>query len=124
MNMNKKTRKAARRQRKRRVRLKISGTPEKPRLTVFRSNRNIYAQVVDDEQGSTLIAACSLKAAAEEVPEDVTCKCAIAYGVGRQLAAAAQEKGIARVVFDRNGYIFHGRVAALARGVREGGIEF
>jgi large subunit ribosomal protein L18 len=118
--------------RKRRVRKRISGSPERPRLTVFRSNRNIYAQIVVDsaaETGScqasqTLVAASSLKLTPHEVPEGVAGKRAVAYQVGRDLAARALEKGIAKVVFDRHGYLYHGRVAALAQGVREGGIEF
>ena len=110
--------------RKRRVRKSISGTQERPRLSVFRSDRNIYAQIVNDEVGRTLTSVSSLKLQASEVPEGVSGKCAVAYQVGRTLAAQAKEQGIAKIVFDRNGYLYHGRIAALARGVRDGGIEF
>lgn len=119
-----KKRQAARLKRKRRVRKKVSGSPARPRLSVFRSHRNIYAQVVDDEGGRTLVAACSLKLGEHPIPEGIAAKCAVAYRVGRQLAEVAREAGIGRVVFDRSGYLYHGRVAALARGVRDGGIEF
>jgi large subunit ribosomal protein L18 len=118
--------------RKRRVRKKVVGLPERPRLTVFRSHRYIYAQIIDDmgttgpqRQGScTLLAASSRKIGAREVPEGLSGKCAVAYCVGRELAERAKEKGIEKVVFDRSGYLYHGRVAALARGCREGGIAF
>ncbi len=120
-----KKRREGRLRRKARVRRKVNGTAERPRLSVFRSHRAIYAQVVDDTKGATLLAACSLKLPeGETVPEGVAGKCATAYRVGRQLAALAREKGIERVVFDRSGYLYHGRVAALARGVRDGGIQF
>ncbi len=117
-------RRAARLKRKRRVRKKIAGTAERPRLSVFRSHRNIYAQVVDDEAGRTLAAACSLKPGEVALPEDVSGKCAVAYRVGRSLAETIRAKGIGTIVFDRSGYLYHGRIAALARGVRDGGIEF
>ena len=113
----------ARRRRKFRVRKKLQGTAERPRITVYRSHKNIYAQVVDDEQGRTLLAHDGRKAAAVDVPEGVTGKCAAAYIVGRGLAELAKAKGINAMVFDRNGYLYHGRVAALARGLRDGGIE-
>ena len=122
-----KTRRSARLKRKRRIGKKISGTIERPRLTVFRSNRHIYAQIVDDDQGRTLIQCDSKKAGQDEVPEvpeGIDCKCAIAYRVGKAIAGIAREKGVATIVFDRNGYLYHGRVAALARGARDGGLEF
>ena len=96
--------KAQRIKRHKRVRAKVSGTPERPRLNVFRSEKNIYAQIIDDVAGNTLVAASSLDKAIE--------------GNG------AKAKGIDTVVFDRGGYLYHGRVAELAEGAREGGLEF
>ena len=103
-----------------RVRGKISGTPERPRLNVFRSNANIYAQIIDDVNGVTLASAHTL----ETEFEGLTGNCEGAKKVGAVLAERAKAKGISEVVFDRGGYIFHGRVAALAEGAREGGLEF
>ena len=103
-----------------RVRGKISGTPERPRLNVFRSNANIYAQIIDDVNGVTLVAANTL----EKEFEGATGNCEAAKKVGTVLAERAKAKGIEEVVFDRGGYIFHGRVAALAEGAREGGLQF
>ena len=103
-----------------RVRGKISGTPERPRLNVFRSNTNIYAQIIDDVNGVTLASANTL----EKEFEGSTGNCEAAKKVGAVLAERAKAKGISEVVFDRGGYIFHGRVAALAEGAREGGLEF
>ncbi len=114
----------ARRKRKVRVRKRVVGTPERPRLTVFRSHRAIYAQVIDDRAGRTLAAADSWRTDSAEVPEGLAGKRAIAYQVGRQIAERAKAQGITRVVFDRNGYLYHGRVEALARGARDGGLEF
>ena len=120
----KQKRKAAWRRRKRRVRKGVAGTAGRPRLTVFRSHKNIYAQIVNDDEGRTLVAASSLKDSGGETPEELAGKCALAYQVGRQLGERAKEQGIEQVVFDRNGFLYHGRVAALARGVREVGIKF
>ena len=103
-----------------RVRGKISGTPECPRLNVFRSNANIYAQLIDDVNGVTLASANTL----EKEFEGATGNCEAAKKVGTVLAERAKAKGIEKVVFDRSGYIYHGRVAALAEGAREGGLEF
>ena len=103
-----------------RVRGKISGTPERPRLSVFRSNANIYAQVIDDVNGVTLAAASTL----EKDFEGATGNKEAARKVGAMVAERAKAKGITAVVFDRSGYIFHGRVAELAEGAREGGLEF
>ena len=103
-----------------RVRGKISGTPERPRLNVFRSNANIYAQIIDDVNGVTLVSASTL----EKDFEGATGNCEAAKKVGAVLAERAKAKGINVVVFDRGGYIFHGRVAALAEGAREGGLDF
>ena len=107
---------------KRSIRAKINGTTERPRLTVYRSNSNIYAQLVDDLQGQTLLASTSLSKAAEG--EDKTNKIDNAKRIGKQLAEKALAAGISKVVFDRNGYLFHGRVKALAEGAREGGLQF
>ena len=103
-----------------RVRGKISGTPECPRLNVFRSNANIYAQIIDDVNGVTLVSANTL----EKDFEGATGNCEAAKKVGAVLAERAKAKGIEEVVFDRGGYIFHGRVAALAEGAREAGLKF
>ena len=100
---------AQRMKRHKRVRAKISGTPEMPRLNVFRSEANIYAQIIDDVSGVTLVSASSLDKAVE--------------GYGGNVAAA-KAKGIETVVFDRGGYLYHGRVKALAEGAREGGLQF
>ena len=103
-----------------RVRGKISGTPECPRLNVFRSNANIYAQIIDDVNGVTLVAASTL----EKGFEGATGNAEAAKKVGAVLAERAKEKGIEKVVFDRGGYVYHGRVAALAEGAREAGLKF
>ena len=103
-----------------RVRGKVSGTPERPRLNVFRSNANIYAQIIDDVNGVTLVAANNL----EKDFEGATGNAEAAKKVGQLIAERAKAKGIEEVVFDRGGYIFHGRVAALAEGAREGGLNF
>lgn len=124
MSDSSKTRRSAWLKRKRRVAKKISGTAQRPRLTVFRSHRHIYAQIVDDDQRHTLFCCDSNHAGQDEVPEGLDCKCAAAYRVGKTIAGIAQEKGVATIVFDRNGYLYHGRVAALARGARDGGLEF
>ena len=103
-----------------RVRGKISGTPERPRLNVFRSNANIYAQIIDDVNGVTLAFANTL----EKEFEGATGNIEAAKKVGQMVAERAKAKGIEKVVFDRNGYIYHGRVAAVAEGAREAGLEF
>src|SRR6266545_1396473 len=109
---------AGRARRKLRIRKKISGTSERPRLTVFRSNKQIYAAVVDDVSGNTLVTVGSKKQAAEGNKSER------ASQVGEAVAQACIGKGIKTVVFDRNGYIYHGRVKALAEGARKGGLEF
>ena len=103
-----------------RVRGKISGTPEMPRLNVFRSEANIYAQVIDDVNGVTLASASSLDKAIEGYGGNI----AAATAVGKLVAERALAKGIENVVFDRGGYLYHGRVQALAEGAREGGLKF
>ena len=111
---------AQRLKRHKRVRAKISGTPEMPRLNVFRSEANIYAQVIDDVNGVTLASASSLDKAIEGYGGNV----AAATAVGKLVAAGAKAEGIENVVFDRGGYLYHGRVKALAEGAREGGLNF
>jgi large subunit ribosomal protein L18 len=113
------TTRQARERRHRRVRGKVSGTAERPRLAVFRSNRGIFAQLVDDTSGRTLAAASWLGLKGLEGT-----KTEQAAEVGRALAAAARQAGIERCVFDRGGYLYHGRVKALAEGAREGGLQF
>ena len=103
-----------------RVRGKISGTPERPRLNVFRSNANIYAQIIDDVNGVTLVSANTL----EKEFEGTCGNCEAAKKIGLVVAERAKAKGIEEVVFDRGGYIYHGRVQALADGAREGGLKF
>ena len=116
-------RRQARARRKISIRKRLNGTADRPRVAIFRSHKNIYAQVVDDDEGKTLFANDGVKAAAAEVPEGVTGKCAKAYNVGRAIAEEAKEKGIESMVFDRSGYLYHGRVAALAKGLRDGGVK-
>jgi len=114
----------ARERRHRRVRRKIAGTAERPRLSVFRSLNHIYAQLVDDLAGRTIMTVSSLDKGL--VPDVKTAKGKVAAGkiVGKALAAKAKEKGIDRVCFDRGGYLYHGRVKAVADGAREGGLTF
>ena len=111
---------AQRLKRHKRVRAKISGTPEMPRLNVFRSEANIYAQVIDDVNGVTLASASSMDKAIEGYGGNITA----ATAVGKLVAERAKAKGIETVVFDRGGYLYHGRVKALAEGAREGGLKF
>ena len=103
-----------------RVRAKISGTAERPRLCVYRSNANISAQIIDDTQGVTLVSASTLEASFEGIGSNKEA----AKKVGIAIAQRAIEKGISEVVFDRGGYIYHGRVSELAAGAREGGLKF
>ena len=109
----------ARARRKRRIRGRISGTTERPRVSVFRSNKAIYAQLVDDVAAATIVAARSA-----EIDTAGLKKADVAKKVGELLAQRAKDKGIERVVFDRSGYLYHGRVKALAEGAREGGLVF
>lgn len=101
-----------------RIRKTVKGTSERPRLCVFRSNKHIYAQIINDEQGQTLVASSSLKAGEKAKPVDMAKK------IGQAVAKAAIAKNIKDVVFDRNGYIYHGQVKSLADGAREGGLNF
>ena len=112
--------KAQRLKRHKRVRAKISGTPARPRLNVFRSLNHIYAQIIDDVNGNTLVAASSV----EKDFGATGGNCEAAKKVGQLVAERAIAKGIEEVVFDRGGYVYHGRVKALAEGAREGGLQF
>jgi large subunit ribosomal protein L18 len=100
-----------------RVRKKVSGTADRPRLVVFRSDKHIYAQLVDDDAGRTIATVSTLKVGSGKKSEK-------ASEVGKQVAEIAKDRGITRVVFDRGGYKYHGRVKAVADGAREGGLEF
>ncbi|MGB0175649.1 MAG: 50S ribosomal protein L18 [Owenweeksia sp.] len=113
--------KSERRQRiKKRIRKTVTGTAEKPRLSVFRSNNEIYAQIIDDVAGKTLMAASSLE---KEFSKEGN-RSEVAKKVGQHIAAKAKEAGLEQVAFDRNGYLYHGRVRSLAEGAREGGLKF
>lgn len=109
--------------RRRRIRGRVSGSPERPRLSVFRSLDNIFAQVIDDVAGVTLVSASTIDKGLKAQVEGKN-KTESAKIIGQELAKRAKEAGITRVVFDRGGYQYHGRVAALAEGAREGGLEF
>ncbi|MBE6649988.1 MAG: 50S ribosomal protein L18 [Ruminococcaceae bacterium] len=106
--------------RHKRIRAKISGTAARPRLDVFRSNANIYAQIIDDENGVTLLSASTLEKEFEGYGGNKDA----AKAVGTMIAKRALERGITEVVFDRGGYVYHGRVQALAEAAREGGLKF
>lgn len=109
--------------RKLHIRKRVKGTPERPRMTVFRSSKHIYVQIIDDDSGATLLSASSLE---EQVKKD------LAYGgnkkaaavIGKVIGERAKEAGLTKVVFDRNGYLYHGRVRALADAARQAGLEF
>ena len=102
------------------LRKKISGNTARPRLTVYRSNKEIYAQIIDDSTGATIVAASSLQDEGTKVGTPVE----TAKAVGKVIAQKALEASIDKVVFDRNGYLYHGRIQALAEGAREGGLNF
>lgn len=112
-----------RERRHRRVRKRVTGTAERPRLNVFRSLKHIYAQIIDDERGHTLVAASTVEPKVRDQIAGMT-KTAQAGAVGRVLAQRAHTTGITKVVFDRGGYKYHGRVKALAEAAREGGLAF
>lgn len=116
MALNKQERRKRIRQRIRKV---VSGTPEVPRLSVYRSNKDIYAQIINDNDGKTIVSASSLKMESEGKT-----KTEQAFEVGKALADAAKTAGISKVVFDRGGYLYHGRVKSLADGARKGGLNF
>jgi large subunit ribosomal protein L18 len=111
-----------RRIRRYRVRKRLVAGPERPRLSVFRSARHIYAQIIDDLTGKTVVAASSREALEKGEPKGG--KVGVGHAVGRLLAERARERGVSRVCFDRGGYLYHGRVKALADGARAGGLEF
>lgn len=121
--MAKKSRNEQRKRRQRRVRSKINGTAERPRLNIYRSLENIYAQVIDDEQGHTIVSASTID---RELAPQVVDKPPVEQArlVGMEVARRAMDAGITHVVFDRGGFRYHGRVKALADGAREGGLEF
>ena len=118
--INKKSKKETRKVRHLRVRKKISGTPECPRLCVYKSNTGVYAQIIDDVNGKTLVTASTL----DKEIKTKACNIAAATEVGTLVAKRATKAGIKSVVFDRGGYNYHGRVKALAEAAREGGLEF
>lgn len=115
---------AARLKRKSRVRKKIKGTAEKPRLNVFRSNKHMYVQVIDDVAGKTLVAASTLSEEIKVKTPEEGGKKSYAKEVGLLIARKAKAQGIESVVFDRNGFLYHGRIRAIAEGAREGGLKF
>ncbi len=104
---------------KQRIRKTLAGTPERPRMSVFRSNKEIYAQLIDDLNGKTLLAASSMNLADEKAT-----KTQAAEKVGAEIAQKAKDSGVDTVIFDRNGYLYHGRVKALAEAARKGGLKF
>ena len=107
-----------------RVRAKVHGTPQRPRLNVFRSSAHIYVQVVDDEAGHTVVAASDLEQEVLDVAGADAPKLARARAVGQVVAARAKERGYTAVVFDRGGFLYHGRIKAVAEGAREAGLDF
>jgi large subunit ribosomal protein L18 len=107
-----------------RVRAKVRGTTNRPRLNVFRSSAHIYAQVIDDNEGRTLVSACDLEEAVRERAGSGATKSARAKAVGEVVGQRAKEAGIENIVFDRGGYLYHGRVKAVAEGAREAGLQF
>lgn len=121
--MAKKTKQQKLLTRKKRVRAKVSGTPQKPRLSVYKSNTNIYAQVIDDINGVTLASANTLQESVAGGAKN-NANIEAAKKVGAAIAKACADKGIETVVFDRNGYLYHGKVAALAEAAREAGLKF
>jgi large subunit ribosomal protein L18 len=115
--------KLARDKRKARIRKRLKGTPDRPRLSVFRSTKHVYAQIVDDKAGATLVTASSVEPTFKEQSK-FDSKIAAAVFVGKLVAKRAIEKGIKQVAFDRNGFLYHGRVKALSDGAREAGLDF
>jgi len=113
----------ARLKRKKRIRKKLAGTASRPRLCVFRSSRHIYAQLIDDAAGQTLAAASSVEKAVRDIPETKN-KVTVANTVGKIIGQRALEKGVQQVVFDRNGFLYHGRIKAVSEGAREAGLKF
>ena len=116
-------RKQARLKRQKRIRKKVQGTPQRPRLSVFRSARHIYAQIIDDAQGRTLLTVSTLDSQLKNGPKSEN-KVAAAKHVGKLIGERALDKGIKQVVFDRNGFLYHGRIKSLSDGAREAGLVF
>jgi len=115
--------KEARLKRKQRIRKKVAGGQERPRLSVFRSSKHIYAQVIDDILGRTIVAASTMEKGVKD-KSDFENKVSKAFYIGKLVAERAKEKGVSSVVFDRNGFMYHGRVKALSDGARDGGLNF
>jgi large subunit ribosomal protein L18 len=120
----KKDKQAARRHRHIRIRKKMRGNPTCPRLCVFRTAKHIYVQAIDDLAGSTIVASSSLSSSLPQPQGELSAKRLVAKSVGLHIAQKLKDKGITKVVFDRAGFLYHGRIAALAEGAREGGLEF
>lgn len=116
-------RNAIRMKRKQRIRKKMFGTEERPRLTVFRSAKHIYSQIIDDSKGKTLVAASTVEKEVQQ-QQRFENKIAAASYIGQLIAGRALEKGIKTVVFDRNGFLYHGRVKAVSEGARKAGLDF
>ncbi|QTA78856.1 50S ribosomal protein L18 [Desulfonema limicola] len=116
----------SRQKRKKRIRKKMVGTSERPRLSVFKSAKHIYAQIVNDVEGNTLVAASSMEKDIREDPDIVSekGKIPVAARIGKLIADRAMQKGVKKVVFDRNGFIYHGRIKAVSEGAREAGLDF
>lgn len=121
--VNKENRSEIRRNKHRKIRNRFTGTPERPRLAVFRSNNHMYAQIIDDTAGNTLVAASTLEKDVRAKLQKTNDVAAAAY-VGTLIAQRALEKGIKAVVYDRGGFIYHGKIKALADAAREAGLEF
>lgn len=117
------SKKLARLKRQRRIRKKVTGSIARPRLCVFRSARHVYAQIIDDDQGITLASASSLEPSFKAM-EKFESKIAQAVFIGKLIGERAKEKGIQQVVFDRNGFLYHGRIKAVSDGAREAGLDF
>ncbi len=113
----------ARLKRQRRIRKTTKGTSQRPRLCVFRSAKHIYAQVIDDTLGQTVVSASSMEADVRQ-RDDFENKVALATHIGQLIGARAQEKGVKQVVFDRNGFLYHGRIKAVSEGARKSGLDF
>jgi len=117
-------RKQARLKRRKRIRKTLSGTGQRPRLSVFRSSKHIYAQVIDDTTGRTLAAASSLEADAKDKKDDAGNAIDRAKSVGKRVGERAKKEGVKQIVFDRSGFLYHGRVKAVSEGAREAGLDF
>jgi len=115
--------KVSRLKRKKRIRKHLSGSEQKPRMSVFRSSKHIYAQLIDDASGQTVVAASSVEKTVREMPKFES-KVALAEHVGKVLGERALDKGVKKVVFDRNGFLYHGRVKAVSKGARDAGLIF